>query len=891
MKRKILIIVENETVPRDPRVWKEAQSLSEAGYEVNVISPRGKGGSKGYEEIGGIRIYRHPAPKEGNSLFAYCWEYGCSLFWEFIYSWWIYFRHGFQVIQGCNPPDDIFLVALPFKLLGVKYIYDHHDADPELYQSKYKKRGLVYKILVLLERFTYASSDVVMATNASYRDLAVNRGRMAPEDVFIVRNGPNSDTVRAVAPNPALKRGKAHLVGYVGHMGFQDGLDILIEVARHIRDLGRTDIHFTCVGQGPELPNLRRMVEEKGLLDTVNFTGRVSDQELIEILSTADVCVNPDRPCEMNDISTMIKIMEYMAVAKPIVQFDLKEGRFSAGAASLYASKVDQVSDFADKILWLLERPEERKRMGDYGRKRVEEELAWKYSVRPLLVAYERAFEKRGSPARDAAQTTTDFGTSRPLFEYFRCPKDLASLAVRSSLSSEAGFFQLDPGIICYGRLSEAVPSRDIRRLPRLSSDSVQVETGRVTLPFDISEVADNLRYERYMPDLHGPTRTVADKTRKRLYYAIRPYLPVSVRRHLQRAHFGDWKAIPFPQWPTDFSVDSLMLKTIALVLKARGLERLPFIWFWPDGARACSIVTHDVETEAGRDFSEDLMDLDDSFGIKSAFQVIPEARYELPDGFLEGFWRRGFEVNVHDLKHDGFLFLEKEEFLRRAKGINDYGRKFRSQGFRAGSMYRNQQWYGAFEFSYDMSVPNVAHLEPQRGGCCTVMPYFVGNILELPLTTIQDYSLFHILRDYTIDIWKQQMEMILERNGLISFITHPDYLIEARARRVYRELLSHLTTWGKAKNLWFALPQELNRWWRNRHQMQLVRDGNQWRIEGPDSDRARMAYASLEGDHVTYSVEEAASPNVGIPYRRSRRFAASPDGVSSEPRYRKSSG
>jgi glycosyltransferase involved in cell wall biosynthesis len=397
VNKKILIIVENLPVPFDSRVWKEACALRQNGYDVNVLSPKGKGYKRGHEVLEGVHIYRHPMPKEGNTPLGYLWEYGWALFWEFLYSWWIFLTRGFHVIQGCNPPDNIFMVALPFKLFGVKYIFDHHDANPELYYSKYERKDSFYKVQVWLEKLTYASSDVVMATNESYKALAVSRGGLDPQDVFVVRNGPDLDTFKLVPAQAALKYGKPYLVAYVGTMSIQEGLDILLDVALHIKNQGRRDVHFTCVGGGPGLAGLRQMVKEKNLEDTVNFTGRVPDQELLEVLSTADVCVNPDKPCEMNDISTMIKIMEYMALGKPIVQFDLKEGRFSAGEAALYSDNHDLVPDFAAKILWLLEHPEERRRMGAFGRKRVEEQLAWEYSVGNLLAAYERAFNKRAS--------------------------------------------------------------------------------------------------------------------------------------------------------------------------------------------------------------------------------------------------------------------------------------------------------------------------------------------------------------------------------------------------------------------------------------------------------------------------------------------------------------
>ena len=396
MKKKILIVVENASVPFDTRVWKEAASLHGAGYEVTVLCPRAKGAESGHEIIDGVQIYRHPMPQERNGALGYLWEYGCAFFWEFWYAWWIYLRHGFHVIQGCNPPDNIFLIALPFRVFGVRYIFDHHDAIPELYVSKYGKRDLLYKIQVVLEKMTYRCSDVVIATNASYSVLATTRGHMAAEDVFIVRNGPNLETFKAVPPNATLKYGKPYLVGYVGTMSDQDGLDILVEVALHLKKMGRCDIHFTCAGGGPALNDLRKMVRDKDVEDMINFTGRIPDQQLLEILSTADVCVNPDRPCEMNDISTMIKIMEYMALGKPIVQFDLREGRFSAEEAAVYADTQNQVADFAAKILLLLDNPEQRKKMGEFGRRRVEKELAWEYSVPNLIAAYERAFRKGG---------------------------------------------------------------------------------------------------------------------------------------------------------------------------------------------------------------------------------------------------------------------------------------------------------------------------------------------------------------------------------------------------------------------------------------------------------------------------------------------------------------
>jgi hypothetical protein len=281
----------------------------------------------------------------------------------------------------------------------------------------------------------------------------------------------------------------------------------------------------------------------------------------------------------------------------------------------------------------------------------------------------------------------------------------------------------------------------------------------------------------------------------------------------------------------------------------------VPFIWFWPEECSSCSIITHDVEQVKGRDFCLALMDLDEKFGIKSSFQLIPEGRYSLSSSFLQNIRSRGFEVNVHDLNHDGRLFTSEARFFSRAPRINQYGRELGAQGFRSGALYHNLDWYGGLEFSYDMSVPNAAHLDPQRGGCCTVMPYFIGKILELPVTTTQDYSLFHILGQHSIDHWKQQITQITEKHGLASFIIHPDYILEQRTQDTYKSLLAYLADLRSKEKIWIALPREVNQWWRARSQMKLIRPGNSWVIEGPDKDKARVAYAAMDGNRLVYEL------------------------------------
>ena len=393
-------------------------------------------------------------------------------------------------------------------------------------------------------------------------------------------------------------------------------------------------------------------------------------------------------------------------------------------------------------------------------------------------------------------------------------------------------------------------------------------QNGKVSLPFDLSDVVSNLREERYQ---RGRSSNRDSWTRfsavRSLYYRLRPFLSISVRKRLQRIQLAGWESTTFPQWPVDVSVDRLVRNAVAEVLRNRGLSAVPFVWFWPDGASSCAMMTHDVEEPPGRDYCNPLMDLDEEFNIPSSFHVIPEGRYTGVTELVRGIKERGFEVNVHDLNHDGYLFRSAKEFFERVGCINGYGVQFGSRGFRAGVMYRNQEWFSALDFEYDMSVPSVSNLEPQQGGCCTVMPYFVGDILELPLTTIQDYTLFHILGDYSTRIWCDQMRRIEAWNGLMTFIAHPDYLIEERARAVYKQLLELLSQKRADGELWIASPAEVNQWWRDRRAMQLVCDGDSWRIEGPSSDRARVGYAVLrrgnDGDACDYSFAPVLSEAV----------------------------
>ena len=387
--RRVLIIVENLPLPFDRRVWQEARALAAAGFTVSIICPKAPAFEKSFERIDGIDIHRHWLPTEADGLLGYALEYSVALAMEFWLSLKVLFGRGFDIIHACNPPDTIFLLGGFYKLFGKKFLFDHHDINPELYEAKFGKRGFGRRLLIALERMSFSTADLVISTNESYRQIAIDRGGKKPEDVFVVRSGPDLSRIRQVPANPELRKGRKYLVGYVGVMGKQEGIDLLLQAVQLIvHHLKRTDIQFGLVGGGTELPAMRELAKQLGVAEYVTFTGRAPDAELLEMLNTADICVNPDRANEMNDRSTMNKVMEYMALAKPIVQFDLTEGRVSAGEASWYARPND-VADLAQKIVALLGDENQRIHMGAIGRQRVEQVLAWQHEAPRLLAAYE----------------------------------------------------------------------------------------------------------------------------------------------------------------------------------------------------------------------------------------------------------------------------------------------------------------------------------------------------------------------------------------------------------------------------------------------------------------------------------------------------------------------
>jgi glycosyltransferase involved in cell wall biosynthesis len=388
MKKHILFIVENNPVPHDVRVWNEAQALKEFGYEVTVICPRNKKNPSKFEVLNGVTIYRHYIPFEAGGKFSLLFEYMNALFWEFVLSLLIFFKKPFNFIHAANPPDHIFIIAIFFKIFRVKFIFDHHDVTPENYLAKFHKKDLFYKISLLMERITFIIADLVISTNESYKKVALIRGKKKDKEVFVVRNGPDLSRISPINPDNKWKSDFKHLVAYVGNIGSQENLDVLLKIVEYI--VFKKEIiaaKFIIIGTGPDWEKMVQLCNSMKLNEYVTFTGYIPYKDFYEILATSDLCINPELSNEFTDKSTMLKLMDYMTFGKPIVQFETTEGKVTAGDAAFYV-KENNIEHFADAIINLLDNPQHRKKMGEIGRKRIEENLNWDVQKKSLKAAY-----------------------------------------------------------------------------------------------------------------------------------------------------------------------------------------------------------------------------------------------------------------------------------------------------------------------------------------------------------------------------------------------------------------------------------------------------------------------------------------------------------------------
>jgi hypothetical protein len=451
--------------------------------------------------------------------------------------------------------------------------------------------------------------------------------------------------------------------------------------------------------------------------------------------------------------------------------------------------------------------------------------------------------------------------TIRYLHDRYRCPDEFLKYRLSGELGTNADYFKFGSSVVCYGRTVGGARKVHLLHGPQAETARFKCDGNSFRLPFDPDEVIDNLRLERYA----GCRLSKFDRMLKSTYYSVRHLTNSTVRSYIQGFRATNWIKRSFPQWPVDTTVEDLSEALLLHSLQMNRHERIPFIWFWPDGARASVTITHDVEDLAGRDVCPELMDLDDSYGFKSSFQIVPDGRYPVPPEFLRSFRDRGFELCVQDWNHDGRLFDDLGQFRERAALINRFAREYDAKGFRSAVLYRNPEWFQYLDFSFDMSIPNVAHLDPQRGGNCTVTPYFIGNLVELPLTTVQDYTLFRVLKQKSLDLWRLQIDLILTKNGLVTLLVHPDYIIEPEFRAVYRNLLAMLNELRASQNLWFALPGDVANWWRQRSQMTIVSKSGSWCITGEGAERARLAFAKVVNGRLVYEMadgKERESPS-----------------------------
>jgi glycosyltransferase involved in cell wall biosynthesis len=390
---RVLHLSENLTLPFDRRVWMELNALHDAGLEVSAICPMGEGGTEAYEVLGGIHVWRYPPPPATSGFLSYVWEFAYCWLQTLRLTFAVFARRGFDVIHSANPPDTFWAIALPFKAAGVKFVFDHHDLCPELYLSRFGEQragSLPHRLLQWLERMQFACADLVISTNESYRQVALARGHKRPAQVRVVRSGPSHERFATVhAPDPTLKQDKRYLVAYLGVMAPQDGVDHLLRAAQVlVRERGRDDVGFTLIGAGDSYAELRALAGSLGLDGVCRFTGRVPDAEVERILATADVCVSPDPLNPLNDVSTMNKVLEYMACAKPVVCFNLREHRASVAEGALYAEP-NRDDDLATQIARLLDDAGLRERLGAYNRRRFLDTLAWEHNAGELLEAYE----------------------------------------------------------------------------------------------------------------------------------------------------------------------------------------------------------------------------------------------------------------------------------------------------------------------------------------------------------------------------------------------------------------------------------------------------------------------------------------------------------------------
>lgn len=880
--------------PEDPLVRRTAEAAARAGCEYHVICSLAGGQAK-EEVVDGVFVHRirlkgrNGSPVGRISGFAF----GSMLALWFRFAVAALFtltrlqrRFRFDVVHVHNLPDFLVFSAACAKFMGAKVILHVQDVTPELLAAK--ATGIVGKLGVWLatlqERASTWFADHVITVGWPMERILLQRG-VSSQKLSIVLNSADPSIF------PAEKRSEPFLgtptearplvLMYHGTCAERNGLDIGIAAFAIARSQA-PHLHMCVRGAGEALPRLTKLAQELGVKHNVTFVPRGPLESLADFIVAGDIGIIPYRSNEFMQLVLPTKAYEYSWMHRPIIVADTVAVRSMFQPGSVKLCKPEDADSFAGAIVDLYRHPEQRAELVERAA-RDYEEFRWEKCAQHYVEVLRRLVgtgqterqeinegpfvDQQGNPSSAKGLLHCDGRAEMWLVEEAVQEKcacalghsnepHLSDIVGERGVKKAAGFAARS---LVSKRLTERfrIPERMVPfdvALPEGGNHfafATKRNCAEAERPLDDPDREINrLLMEEYVTPEFSPAFT--DIVRQ-VYYHLRPYLANGIRERLQRLYFKGWEKIGFPSWPVDVSVER-MLETILLTVMADGQDAsIPFIWFWPDGYDSCAIVTHDVETDKGRKFCHSLMDIDDRYGIKSSFQVVPEGRYEVPASMIEEMRRRGFEVNIHDLNHDGMLYSSRQCFRRRVKKINEYGKKYGASGFRAGVMYRVPEWYHDLDFEYDMSIPNVSHLEPQRGGCCTVFPYFIGNVLELPLTTSQDYTLVHILREKSIALWDRQISAIKDQHGLISLLSHPDYVEEKHAQSIYIDALARLEALRREEQVWVPTPCEVNRWWRNRSKLNLEPDGESWKIVGPGSERASIAFASITDAGVIY--------------------------------------
>ncbi|RMF42660.1 MAG: glycosyltransferase [Planctomycetota bacterium] len=775
----MLMVLENNSFPDDVRVMLEATSLVQDGFEVTVVCPT-DGHRRIVDAYQGVRILRYPSIWQLPGGIGHVIEFGYSLIAAGFCSLYVLLRHGFDAIHIHCPPDTNALLGIVYRWLGKTFVYDMHDLSPELYKAQRGGGGAasVVRSLRWFERLACRSADRLIATNATQRDVQIRRGGAPDYRCYIVRNGPNEQFLTDQPDGRSSSSSEIMTIGYVGLISPQDGVDRLIYALHELREtFGFHAFRASIVGDGPALPALRALTRQLNLEQHVDFVGRIPFEQVPAHIASADICVTPDPINDYNNSCTTIKTMEYMALRKPVVMFGTTENVATAGDGALVASE-DTPQALAQGILRLAKDPELRRALGERGRQRVEAGLGWTAQATVLVDLYRELARRSHRRCKDASSWSGSRACRTP----------------RISAGTQSG----RPVVGCTpafpGRIGECL----VQHIAR-----------------DMRDAQLSLKF--------------------RIYYCLRPLIPIALRQWLQRNQYGqrakdDW-SIPV-DWATEFAA------CVRQQIDADPGFRV--IAPWPDDAQSAIVLTHDVETREGFDRVLDIAAMEEKHGLRSAWNIVPH-KYRLDQGVLRELRRRGHEVGVHGWSHDGRLFSSRRTFRLRADRINQVLSDWDAAGFRAPMVHRNLAWLQDLNLRYDASCFDVDPYQAMPGGIGGPWPFLLGRIVELPYTLPQDHTLDRLGMDW-IETWQRKLDYLLNARGLVLSITHPDYMDTVSKRQAYDRWLAIL---GELPHVWRGLPGELAQWWRDRAASQVPDDPVVDRPIGPASERGRIVPAA----------------------------------------------